>query len=102
MSRQIAVIMLAATLTAGQGLYLKVGCWECHGFAGQGGTGTAPRLMVAPGSCEAVAAQLRHPADVMPPYTKVVLSDAQVADICVYLQSFPDYRPARDVPLLRP
>jgi mono/diheme cytochrome c family protein len=36
----------------------------------------------------------------MPVYSPIVLQDAQIADIVAYLQSIPNGKPAKDIPLL--
>ena len=38
---------------------------------------------------EAFAGQVRHPANAMPPYTTIVLSDRDLADIFAYLLTIP-------------
>jgi hypothetical protein len=38
---------------------------------------------------EAFAGAVRHPRNVMPPYTTVVLPDQQLADIYAYLLTIP-------------
>jgi ubiquinol-cytochrome c reductase cytochrome c subunit len=67
----------------GKALFLKNGCYECHGTVGQGGTGPhiAPRT--------ASLAYIRKPAGQMPPYTAKVMSDQDVADVLAYLMSIP-------------
>jgi hypothetical protein len=42
-----------------------------------------------PGPLRGFAQQLRKPANVMPPYSALVLSDAQLADIYAYVSSLP-------------
>jgi ubiquinol-cytochrome c reductase cytochrome c subunit len=60
-------------VTRGRALFTKVGCYECHGYAGQGGA-AGPRI-AARLPYGAFAAYVRHPAREMPPYTTKVLSD---------------------------
>src|SRR6266699_1227943 len=55
----------------GKGLFKTKGCYECHGYAGQGGTG--PKLGPRPISFAAFTQECRHPRDDMPPYTSKVL-----------------------------
>jgi mono/diheme cytochrome c family protein len=73
----------------GQRLYMADGCYQCHGNVGQGSRPTGPHLAPNPMPYEGFIAQLRHPANSMPPYTSVVLSDSQVADIYAYLLTIP-------------
>ena len=67
----------------GKELFMKNGCYECHGTMGQGGTGPhiAPRT--------ASLAYVRKPAGGMPPYTPKVMSDQDLADVLAYLMSIP-------------
>lgn len=82
----------------GKKLFLKNGCYECHGTVGQGGTG--PRLAPRPLAPAALSAYVRNPGAGMPPYSAKVMSDAEVADIRAYLATIPD--PPKDTPLLKP
>ena len=84
----------AGNATRGKELFLKNGCYECHGTVGQGGTG--PRL--APRT--ASLAYVRKPAGQMPPYTPKVMSDADLADVLAYLMSIPAPPAAKSIPLL--
>ena len=82
----------------GKKLYLKYGCYECHGYAGQGGAGArlAPKVLPA----AALIAYVRHPAGAMPPYTSKVASDADLTDIRAFLASLPAAPSLKDVPFL--
>jgi mono/diheme cytochrome c family protein len=82
----------------GKKLFETIGCFECHGFAGQGGAG--PKL-IDPPAFPAFILQLRTPRQVMPPYTAKVLSDQQAADIYAHLQEFPKPTDPKTIPLLQ-
>lgn len=88
----------------GKKLFVKNGCYECHGRAGQGGTfsaWTAPKLAPQPLPLPAFLAYVRHPAPGgMPTYTSKVISDADLTDIWAFLKSVPPSTPAKDIPLL--
>jgi ubiquinol-cytochrome c reductase cytochrome c subunit len=71
----------------GKMLFTRVGCYECHGYAGQGGA-AGPRI-AARLPYPAFAAYVRHPAREMPPYTAKVLSDADLAAIFAYVSTLP-------------
>jgi len=73
----------------GKRIYMADGCAVCHGTVGQGGRGTGPHLAPNPLPFEAFAQQVRRPANAMPPYTTVILSDAELADIYGYLLAIP-------------
>ncbi len=84
----------------GELLYMADGCYQCHGTVGQGSRGTGPRLTPNTIPYDAFAAQLRKPADIMPPYTALVVSESQLADIYAYIKSVPGPAKAGDVTIL--
>jgi mono/diheme cytochrome c family protein len=104
------LIVAIATLTSnaasaagnaekGKNAFAKHGCWQCHGTVGQGsnaGKALAPKPM----PFEAFSVFVRHTNGRMPPYQKAVLSDADLADIHAYLQSIPQPKDYKSIPLL--
>lgn len=66
---------------------IENGCWQCHGFQGQGTAG--PALAPNPLPYEAFAAYVRKPAGVMPAYSPNILSEERMKRIHAYLQSIP-------------
>ena len=84
----------------GEMLFMADGCYQCHGTVAQGSRGTGPRLAPNTIPYEAFAAQLRTPRDIMPPYTTVVLTDSQLADVYAYVKSLPGPAKASDVTIL--
>jgi len=110
MIRNLIVFMLlaAGSLAAqsapgnaenGKRQFVKLGCYTCHGYQGQGG-GAGAKLAPHPISATALIAYVRHPAGTMPPFTKKVVSDEVLTDIQAYLASVPAPPPAKDIPLL--
>jgi mono/diheme cytochrome c family protein len=101
-----AAFLLAGTAQAepsvanGRVLFMKVGCYECHGTQGQGG-GAGPRIAPDPLPFDGLAAFVRTTSGEMPPYTTALLSDSDLADIYAYLQSIPRPPALADVPLLK-
>ncbi len=85
----------------GKTLYVSDGCYECHGYAAQGGAGTGPKLGPNPIPYAAFSFQVRSPRDEMPPYTAKVLSDADLADIYAFVQSLPQPPKPDSIPLLK-
>jgi mono/diheme cytochrome c family protein len=83
----------------GKKLFDTIGCFECHGYVGQGG-GAGPHL-VNPPAWPAFILQLRTPRQVMPPFTTKVLSDQQAADIYAYVKTFPGPVDPKTIPLLQ-
>jgi mono/diheme cytochrome c family protein len=84
----------------GRRLFIKVGCYECHGTQGEG-SGAGPRLGPVPISLKAFTSYVRSPAREMPPYTAKVLSDQELADIHAFLQTRPHPPAANTIPLLK-
>lgn len=86
----------------GKSIYLAVGCFMCHGRAGQGGAMNypAPPIAKVEMPAEAFVAFLREAPSDMPAYSAAVLSDNDAADIHAFLQSLPGRKPAKDFPLL--
>ena len=85
----------------GKRLYAADGCYQCHGRAAQGARPTGPRLARTKLPFAAFAQQLRQPSDLMPPYTRVVMSDKDVADIYAYLKGLPEPPKLADIPILQ-
>ena len=82
----------------GKKVYVADGCWQCHGYQGQGGAG--PKLAPTPLPYEAVFRQLRKPRGSMPVYTHVTTPDQDVADIYAYLQTIPKAKSVAEIPAL--
>jgi ubiquinol-cytochrome c reductase cytochrome c subunit len=91
----------AASAENGKALFLKVGCYECHGTQGQGGA-AGPRLAPDPMPYETLAAFVRTTSRQMPPFREKILSDADLADIYAYLQSIPKPPDVKSLPQLNP
>ena len=70
----------APPLSRGATLYVRVGCIQCHGGVGQGGS-EAPPVVATSLDYDSFARQVREPVDKMPPYTRKVLSDADLRAI---------------------
>lgn len=91
----------AGNAEKGKTAYLKHGCWQCHGFVGQGGM-SGVKLAPNPMPFEAFSAYVRHTNRSMPPYQKTILPDGDLADIHAYLQSIPAAKDYKSIPLLNP
>src|SRR5438477_12759006 len=83
----------------GKKLFTRDGCWECHGYAGQGGRDGA-RLADTALSVTQLTRYVRKPTGAMPAYIDKVMSDQELADIWAYLKSMPTPKAAKDIPLL--
>ena len=82
----------------GKKLFLRDGCWECHGTVGQGGRDGA-RLADTALSAAQLTRYVRKPTGAMPAYIDKVLSDQELTDIWAYMKSLPN-KQAKDIPLL--
>jgi len=100
------VLLTAASLAAqngdaknGKHLFVKLGCYTCHGYEGQGG-GAGAKLAPHPISTAALIAYVRHPKGSMPPFTQKVVPEKDLVDIHAYLESVPAPPPVKDIKLL--
>jgi ubiquinol-cytochrome c reductase cytochrome c subunit len=84
---------------AGKRLYMRNGCYQCHGTVGQG-TVAGARIGPPPLSVQGVIRYVRRPAGQMPAFTEKVMSDRELTDVYAYLKTIPAPKPAKDVPLL--
>jgi ubiquinol-cytochrome c reductase cytochrome c subunit len=70
---------------SGRALYVKVGCYQCHGRVGQGGV-AGPPLAGSPLPYAAFAKLTRNPRWNMPPYSQKSLSDEELQKIYGYVR----------------
>ena len=90
----------AGNVQNGKALFLKNGCYECHGYAAQGGRDGA-RLAQTTMPLPAFVRYVRRPAGAMPAFTQKVLSDQDLSDIYAFLKSLPAAKPSADIPMLK-
>ena len=83
----------------GRQVFDAVGCYECHGHVGQGGS-SGPRIAPNPPSLTALAGFIRKPMKEMPPYGAKVLSAQDIVDIHAYLASLPPPPPPARLKIL--
>jgi ubiquinol-cytochrome c reductase cytochrome c subunit len=89
----------AQNVENGKRVFVRDGCYECHGYAGQGtiaGARIGPPVLNAQGMIR----YIRKPAGAMPAFTDKVLSDQEVNDIYAYLKTMPAAKAVKDIPLL--
>jgi ubiquinol-cytochrome c reductase cytochrome c subunit len=89
----------AGNFEAGKRLYMKNGCYQCHGTVGQG-TIAGARIGPPPLSAQGLIRYVRRPAGQMPAFTEKVMSDRELTDIYAFLKTIPPPKPSKDVPLL--
>ena len=95
-----------AAVANGESVFLRVGCFTCHGTVGHGGA--APRLAPNTLPLPGFTTWVRNGtpgwtvASGMPAFSASVVSDADLADIRTYLASLPAPPPVGEIPLLAP
>ena len=107
----LLTFLLATTLAAqapapsgnaanGAKIYASYGCYQCHGFAAQGGAGA--RLAPKPIAFAAFTKYVRKPTQQMPPYTAKVVTDQELADIYAFLLTIPSPPDPNTIGLMKP
>ncbi|MGD1071966.1 MAG: c-type cytochrome [Bryobacteraceae bacterium] len=90
----------------GKRLYMKNGCYQCHGTVGQGGAAAvggqaAPRLAQTKLPLIGFIAYVRNPpSGEMPQYRAKVMSDQELADVYAHIKTFPEPPPVKSIPML--
>ena len=94
----------AASAENGKKAFVANGCWQCHGFEGQGSVATSNGMVIAHTQLpfDAFESFVRSTNRAMPPYREAILSKADLADIYAYLQSVPKPPAVASIPLLNP
>lgn len=82
----------------GKRIFFRDGCYQCHGWIAQGGTG--PHLTPPAIALPTMVAIVRKGERGMPRYTPKVLSDSELSDIHAYLETIKPSPPASQIPLL--
>jgi mono/diheme cytochrome c family protein len=86
--------------TNGKRIFMRNGCYQCHGTVGQGGLAGA-RLAQTKLTVAGFTAYVRNPRPGnMPPFRAKVMSDQELADVFAYLQSMPTPVPLAQIPIL--
>jgi len=103
------LMMLAVTAVAqtkpgdaenGKRLFMRNGCYQCHGTVGQGGQGGARLAQIKLPLNGFIAFVRNPPPSNMPPYRAKVMSDQELADVYAHIKTFPEPMPAKNIPLL--
>ena len=98
---QYTITTVSGNAQNGKKLFAANGCYECHGYQGQGAAQTgAARIGPPQLSWEGFQSYVRKPAVQMPPYTSKAVPDKDLADIYAYLKSIPMPPKGKDIPLL--
>ena len=93
---------MAASAEKGKEAYAKHGCWQCHGFVGQGSVASSGGKVLAPDPLpwEAFSAFVRSTNRSMPPYSEKLLPNGDLEDIYAYIQAIPNPANYKSIPLL--
>jgi mono/diheme cytochrome c family protein len=93
---------IAASAEKGKAAYIQHGCWQCHGFEGQGSVASSGGKVLTRTKLplETFEAFVRSTNRAMPPYSEKILPSADLADIYAYLQSIPKPADYKSIPLL--
>jgi ubiquinol-cytochrome c reductase cytochrome c subunit len=90
----------AGDAAKGKAAFVQHGCYQCHGFVGQGGAGA--KLAPKPLPEEAFVNFVRTSNRQMPRYSEQILSNEDLADIYAYLETIPAGPDPKSIQLLNP
>jgi len=86
-----------SAVSEGRELYVSQQCWQCHGYEGQGGA--AVRIAPTLYPFEVFADRVRR-TNLMPAYSRKVLSDDALRKIYDFVRSIPEPPAIEDIPEL--
>jgi mono/diheme cytochrome c family protein len=94
--------LAAGDAAKGKVAFVKFGCWQCHGFEGQGSVATSNGkvLMHDPLPWEGFSAFVRTSNTGMPPFSEKILPNEDLENIFAYLTSIPAAKDYKTIPLL--
>jgi mono/diheme cytochrome c family protein len=92
----------AGDAAKGKIAFTHYGCWQCHGFEGQGSPATSNGKVLAPDPLpwESFSVFIRASYTAMPPFSEKVLPNSDLEDIYAYLSSIPKPKDHKSIPLL--
>ncbi len=94
--------LAAGSAEKGKVAMVKHGCFQCHGYVGQGSVATSGGRVLYNTALplEAFMSFVRTTNRNMPPYSEKVLSNQDLEDIYAYLESLPKPPDYKTIPLL--
>jgi len=84
----------------GKRLFMRNGCYQCHGTVGQGGAAGARLAQIKLPVAAFIAFVRNPPPSEMPPYRAKIMSDQELTDVFAYIQTFPAPLPVASIPIL--
>ncbi len=94
--------LAAGSPEKGKANFTKYGCYQCHGYVGQGSVATSNGKVIYNTALplEAFIGFVRGTNRAMPPYSEKVLPNQDLEDIYAYLESLPKPPDYKTIPLL--
>ena len=94
--------LAAGSPDKGKANFTKYGCYQCHGYLGQGSVVTSNGKVIYKTELplEAFMSFVRTTNRAMPPYSEKVLPNQDLEDIYAYLESLPKPPDYKSIPLL--
>lgn len=86
----------------GKQVFVATGCYQCHGYVGQGAQSTGPALVPMRLGDEDFVRYLRLPSGVMPSFSTKVLPAADARDVLAYIRSLNPGASPEQIALLKP
>lgn len=87
-------------LANGKRLFMANGCYQCHGTVGQGGQAGARLAQIKLPLTGFINFVRNPPPSNMPPYRAKVMSDQELADVYVYIKTFPEPVSSKSIAIL--
>ncbi|MEQ1884882.1 MAG: cytochrome c [Bryobacteraceae bacterium] len=84
----------------GKMLFMRNGCYQCHGTVGQGGQAGVRLAQLKLTQVGFIAFVRNPPPSNMPPYRAKVMSDQDLADVYAFIKTFPEPPPLKSIPVL--
>ena len=92
--------LAAGNADKGKAIFTQKGCWQCHGYEGQGGS-AGLRIANTQLNEEQLIAFVHTTNGPMPPFSEKLVSNAELSDVYAYLQSRPKPADPDTIPLLK-
>ncbi|HEY0747883.1 MAG TPA: cytochrome c [Steroidobacteraceae bacterium] len=94
--------VLSAEINKGKLIFMRQGCYTCHGVQAHGALATGPALTPEVMGLVPFKIYVRAPRGFMPPFSARVLAESDLDAIYAYVASIPKDRSPRDIAALIP